>query len=305
MNKITKKISTILLGVASIIFFCNGISVNAAEKCSHSNSYKKVLISETAEITESFAMMCNDCNEEIELTLPTNKHEYDLTEEIKEKDVVILEPTETLEGIKCDITITEAKVNFSKIDKIEAKKFPELKGTHSIFLAPSTQWKNLYHSKETNEGKVMNEIMDLIESNLKQYDNLTVTRNDKSKDVLGYIPDGNASNAELYFSLHSNGSDSHNARGPLVIANPNKKDSIKWAKHMYNNLLKIYPNPELGRKLIENSSYYEMNRVNTTSIIMEIAFHDQKEDEKWILENKQEIADNITSGLIEYMNTLK
>ena len=305
MKKIFKKLGTIIIAAVATLCISSNVTAFAAtqdEPCEHQEVYNMVLMPESYELTSAYATFCDECNKSIEIILPESKSNLAENDTIIEENKVILEPTEEVEGIACDVNENGVEVNIRTIEKVVESKFPELEKETSIFLAPSTQNHNMYYDQKNSEAKIMNEIMDLIQENLSTVDNLTITRNDANKDVLEYIKDSNASNSDLHFSLHSNGSKHHNARGPVIIANPNKSESIEWAKTMYEGLISIYPEQSYGRGVVENSKYYEKYRVNAPSIIVEIAFHDQEDDSNWILENKQQIADNLTISLIEYMN---
>ncbi len=307
MKKLVKKMGIILCMSITVLCF-SSMNIYAAEKdnCKHEDSYKIVLLPEDYELTEAYVIHCDECDKNVEFVLPKPKQPQ-LVQNIMiaQENVVLLQPTEDTEGIECDINVNGAKINIRKIEKVKTLKFTELKKETKVFLAPSAQDKNMYNNGVNSEEEIMNDIMDLVEANLQECEKLTIVRNDPEKFVTEYIKDSNKANVDLHFSLHSNATESHNSRGPLVIANPNKPESLKWANIMYDNLISIYPEPSEGKGILKNSSYYEMRKVNATSIIIELAFHDQKDDQNWILKNKQKIADNLTESLIQYMNTLK
>lgn len=316
MKKLLIKMGTVIVVCLATIFFSQAEvhatetnsteATQTAEQCTHDNAYKIVLLPETYELTESYVIHCDNCNQDIETVLPQSKL-TDLANNtnVAEADVTLLEATEESEGIACDINENGVSINVRTIEKINTLKFTELEEEKTIFLAPSSQSENMYHNQVNSEAEIMNEIMDLIESNLQECEKLTIVRNDPSKYVLDYIEDSNAANPDLHFSLHSNGCEHHTARGPLVIANPYNPESIKWANTMYDGLISIYPEPSHGRGVVEDFDFYEISRVNAPSIIVEVAFHDQEDDEKWILENKQQIADALTESLINSMNEME
>lgn len=213
----------------------------------------------------------------------------------------IINETNNLENVVINEKVEKAETKVSTFEELKEKiKYKDSKNTKVVFLAPSTQWKNLYAIGNTNEGKVMNEIMDIIENKLSKIDEIKTIRNDPSKQVLGYIADANKENIDLYFSLHSNASQSKLAQGPVIFSYPDSKESLKFANIVYEKLLEIYPNPEEGRGVKTNNAYYELANIKVPSIITEIAFHDNVEDAEWILQNKEIIAEQLVKAIVEY-----
>ena len=169
-----------------------------------------------------------------------------------------------------------------------------------VFLAPSTQYANLYIGGITNEGVEMNKIMDIIEEKLSKIDTIEIARNNPNKLVNGYIADANELNPDLYFSLHSNAGGG-SARGPEVWSYSDVGEAAEFAETVYDNLLEIYPEQSYGRGTKQTTGYAELNSVNAPSIIAEIAFHDNSEDAKWILENEEKIADAMVESILEHL----
>ncbi|MCH5248713.1 MAG: N-acetylmuramoyl-L-alanine amidase [Lachnospiraceae bacterium] len=44
----------------------------------------------------------------------------------------------------------------------------------------------------------------------------------------------------------------------------------------------------------------ELNGVTATATLLEVAFHDNAEDAKWIVDKMDQIADAIVTGICEY-----
>ena len=221
-------------------------------------------------------------------------------------EIVKTVTVEVLTKEKLEFDIAKAEEQQEKLETKEEPKVEDqklmLNESKTIFLAPSSQFDNLYSSGLYTEGEMMNVIMDLVQVELEKYENLTILRNDRDKYVTEYIQDSLNKDVDLYFSLHSNGSDAHTARGPLVICNPENEVSVEWAEHMYEGVLSLYPEKELGRHLTKNAAFYEMYMTDAPSIIIELAFHDQPDDEAWILENKEAIAKQLADDLIIQLN---
>ncbi|MEG0073404.1 MAG: N-acetylmuramoyl-L-alanine amidase [Clostridia bacterium] len=331
--KFKKIAKIIILIICSIMFF--NVTAMAAETdkideiCKHEKTEKHVLLNANNNYSEISETVCLECGTVTEIVLPTIKDEG---LGIDREDCIVKEPTCLIGGIKADIDINNKLINirylyplghsYSEYEKknniTEIKTCSRcncvkeratktlLEGKHCIYLSPSSQFENAYYSKDTTEGEMMNLLTDKVEERLASYTNLTVHRNKKENDVLANIALGNShgSNVEAYISLHSNGAKG-TARGPLVIYDSRDEERTKLANIMYDNLLEIYPDKDLGRGLLDKPKYYEIYKVDAPSIIMEVAFHDNKEDEAWIRNNLDKIADSIVKGIIEYLNVEK
>ena len=63
---------------------------------------------------------------------------------------------------------------------------------------------------------------------------------------------------------------------------------------------KIYPNPEAGRGVIYTTSLYEVVKTLSPAALLEVAFHDNEEYAKWIIDNIENIGRAIAVGIDNY-----
>ena len=69
--------------------------------------------------------------------------------------------------------------------------------------------------------------------------------------------------------------------------------------------MKIYPDSSKGRGVLFTSSLYEIIRTNAPAVLLEVAFHDNKDDANWIINNEAEIAQAVVNGINNYFASLE
>ena len=123
------------------------------------------------------------------------------------------------------------------------------------------------------------------------------------KDLAARVGEAIAWGADYYLPIHTNastgGAREGTARGPLVLAydHPAAKAACR---RMYDSLLEVYPCPERGRGVQVSRDFYEIIRTPMVSVYPEIAFHDNGEDARWLVENKGEIARALCRGVCRW-----
>lgn len=170
-----------------------------------------------------------------------------------------------------------------------------------IYLSPSTQEFNMYYSGNYSEEQVMNLLADLLEPYL--YANgIEFVRNDPSMTAASSIRASNAGNYDFHLALHSNASPESIAgqlRGTHVYFFPYSYNGERMADILAANFREIYPDPTLV-KAIPTTALGEVDRTRAPAVLLEVAYHDNPEDEQWILDNLSQIAAAIALSLTEY-----
>lgn len=170
----------------------------------------------------------------------------------------------------------------------------------SVFLAPSTQEYNPYIIGG-NEELYMNQIADAMIPYL-QASGIQYGRNNRNQDVTQSVAKANSGNYDLYLSLHSNASAptfEGMLQGPDVLYYPSSVNGKRAAEIIANNLKEIYPIPELSN-IIPSPGYIELRTTKAPAVIVEIAYHDNKDDATWIANNIDAIAENLAMSLADY-----
>lgn len=177
-----------------------------------------------------------------------------------------------------------------------------------VYLSPSNQYLNYGVSKVgfTNEMKEMNKIADVVERVLKE-NNVTVYRNNPTGNINVWLNESNYVKSDLHLAIHSNASARATARGIEIYVDKETSPSLSIATNIYQNLYNIYPGKDLpntnrGIKYAAGSLGEANDLFIPCGTLIEIAYHDNEEDAKWIVENRETIGNNIAYSIINYYN---
>ena len=178
-----------------------------------------------------------------------------------------------------------------------------------LYLSPSAQEKNIGYGNYGTEEEQMNILADKINSILSKYEDFSILRNNPNWKLSEIIADSNYYDIDLHLALHSN-ANGRKARGGEVFCHEFDTEGHNFAKIFYKNLEKITPTKDRGVK--EGYNFYgtgkhmkELHETQATAVLLEIAFHDNKDDSIWILENMDLIAENISDSILEIFNIKK
>jgi len=166
----------------------------------------------------------------------------------------------------------------------------------SIYLSPSKQENNKGVGNYGTEEKRMNEITDVIckcldASKVKWF------RNNPSMESSEIARDSNSKKPDFHFAIHSNAGGGEGAEC-LVYSLGGKAE--KFAKIIYNKLVPMTPSTDRGIKVVKNLA--ELRQTVAPACLVEIAFHDDKEDAKFIVDNIQKIGIELSEGICKYFN---
>lgn len=171
-----------------------------------------------------------------------------------------------------------------------------------VFLSPSAQEYNVGVGDFGTEEYRMNRITDLVENKLKS-GGYTVYRNNPNNTLREIVNESNRISPNIHVALHSNASgDNYEGRGPEIYANRPGTPGARLAQDIYDQIIKIYPEPEKGRGVLFTNSLYEIINTLAPAVLLEIAFHDNKDDANWIIQNEDKIAQAIVDGINNFFN---
>ena len=172
-----------------------------------------------------------------------------------------------------------------------------------VYISPSLQEWNVGVGNYGTEEERMNQIADVVERQLKAmgYD---VRRNNPENTLAQTVRESNQIGPAVHVAIHSNASGpSTQGKGPEIYANRPNTSGDKLAQLIYNEIEKIYTNPEKGRGVIYTTSLYEVVKTLSPAVLLEVAFHDNEEDAKWIINNIENIGKAIAIGINNYFQT--
>lgn len=172
----------------------------------------------------------------------------------------------------------------------------------NIYLSPSTQEYNPYITGSGSEEYWMNRIADAMEPYLRA-NTIRFTRNTPEMTAASSIAQAARGSYDFYLALHSNasgdGSSEGRQRGIIAFYYPTSTNGRRAADIFVKNLKEIYPLPQLVTARA-TTALGEVRQPKMPSVLLEIGYHDNTADARWIEENVQSIAENLSRPLTEY-----
>jgi len=100
---------------------------------------------------------------------------------------------------------------------------------------------------------------------------------------------------DLYSTIHTNAG---GGTGPTCLyAGGKGSDSYRANQMVYEELCKLYPSK---RGIVDGNGYAENNQTKMVNIYPEIAFHDNPQDARFLVENKKAIGEALCRGVCRY-----
>lgn len=177
--------------------------------------------------------------------------------------------------------------------------------TKSVYLSPSTQEKNIGVGNYGTEEMRMNQVADVTERLLKQH-GLKVYRNKPEMTLAQVVDDSNSRKPDIHFAIHSNAGSGNN-RGCEIYCHRFGGKGEKLARNVYSEIEPITPSSDKGVKegcnhFGQGKPLYELAKTVSPAALIEIAFHDNKDDAEWIIYNIEEIGTAIAKGILKYFD---
>lgn len=171
-----------------------------------------------------------------------------------------------------------------------------------IYLSPSVQEYNKYLNGG-DEEYYMNLIADAMEPYLEA-SGIDFDRNDSSKPVSQAIADSNEGNYDLHLAIHSNAAP-EGLKGDLsgvdIYYSPVSYLGKLFADMLAENYKKIYYDSDKV-KVVPTTSLGEIRRTKAPAVLIETAYHDNAEDEAWLKENIDNIAEVLAETVAGFFN---
>ncbi len=170
-----------------------------------------------------------------------------------------------------------------------------------IYLSPSTQEGNLYVTGSGSEEYSMNLLADAMVPYLLS-NGIQYTRNTPDMTAGSSIRQANQGTYDFYLALHSNGAPSDRygqVRGVIAFYYSTSVNGKRAAEIFAKNLKTIYPLPELVTTQ-STTSLGEVRDPKAPSVLLELGYHDNPSDARWVENNRGTIAQNLVLSLTEY-----
>ena len=169
-----------------------------------------------------------------------------------------------------------------------------------LYLSPSTQQFNPYVTTG-NEEYWMNQLADRMEPYLLA-SGIEFNRNDPEKNAAAAIRESNEDDYDLHLALHSNAAPpgaEGTYRGIDAYYYPGSADSLRMAEILVDNLKPIYPLPEQVEAR-STMAIGEVRRTRAPAVLVELGYHDNREDALWVENDLGAIARAIVLAVTEY-----
>lgn len=166
-----------------------------------------------------------------------------------------------------------------------------------IYINPSVQYKNLYANDLGNEGEHMREISIILTDMLIDYTNLVVYANNSypGLSLSQSIKESNDYDVDYHIALHSNAGGGKGSEGWHSYS------SKKLTQSILTELDEILPYKTRGLK-DGSKSLYEIKNTNSCATLIEVLFHDDYMQAKFITTNYYKIAKAIFDGIVSYLD---
>ena len=171
----------------------------------------------------------------------------------------------------------------------------------SIYLSPSTQDWNSYVTGSGSEEYNMNLLADALVPYLVSHA-IQYKRNTPDMTAASSIRQANQGYYDFYLALHSNASgEGHYGenRGILAFYYPGSAEGERAAELFVKNLRAIYPLPDQVATR-PTTTLGAVRQPHFPAVLLEIGYHDNYADARWIEGNREAIARQLGLSLTEF-----
>lgn len=184
-------------------------------------------------------------------------------------------------------------------ENLNQEKYHKFHRNIKLYINPSVQYNNMYAGNMGNEGEHMNVISKLLENKFKSSTNIEVFTNNSmpGKSLYESVKESNALNVDYHLALHSNAGGGKGSEGFY------SSTSYNFTKSIIDSLQNVLPYPTRGLKN-GHGHLYEINKTLAMTTLIEILFHDDVSQAKFIISNYDIIAKAIFTGVINYFYVL-
>ena len=171
-----------------------------------------------------------------------------------------------------------------------------------IYLSPSTQDWNPYVTGSGSEEYNMNLLADELEPYLRS-NGIRWVRNTPDMTAASSIRQANSLGGfDFYLALHSNasgaGSEGQN-RGIIAFYYPSSTLGQQAAELFAARLREVYPLPDQVRTQ-STTTLGEVRQPRYPANLIEIGYHDNYDDARWIETSRPQIAEALARGLTDF-----
>ena len=164
-----------------------------------------------------------------------------------------------------------------------------------IYISPSDQTGNVYAYGNTNEAVQCRKIATHLVKALERCG--FEAKTNLEKDMYGRVAESDAWGAALHIPIHTNAFDG-TVKGTRMFCYDTKNNGYKACKAIIGTLAPITPGESDG--ISARPGLYEVKAAVAPTAYVEVAFHDNAEEAKWIVEHIEDIAEAICKGVCNF-----
>ncbi|MBQ7141008.1 MAG: N-acetylmuramoyl-L-alanine amidase [Bacilli bacterium] len=223
---------------------------------------------------------------------------YDITFNANEKNATI-SAYSIMKKDKTNCSTVNKTDSYYLYNECENGKLYILPATKKVYVSPSNQIDNTIVSGlgYSNESEIMNKVADYLVPALESRGIVTF-RNKPTMTLNEIVNESKSLNVDFHFEIHSNAG---GGVGPEIHIHPNATSIAKEiAPKIHDSLVAIYPSGK-GRGVWNSRNLMETNPNNVNNgALVEVAFHDNYNDAKWIIDNFQLIGETMADAIANY-----
>lgn len=185
-----------------------------------------------------------------------------------------------------------------------------------IYISPSNQAGNRYVIGNTNEKEQMEQLARLVADSLNNRFEAEARVATLTKRIEARCKEAKEEKADIYISLHSNaGPKGANASGASAYYHPARSGSKDLASRLVHTLDQLCPIPSNRRVQVLNGMAYAEGRGlaeiripsenNQIPVLVEVNFHDNPETAAWMIEHREEIAEQLVNSIAGTFNLVE
>ena len=176
---------------------------------------------------------------------------------------------------------------------------------YKIYVSPSVQENNVGVGEYGTEENMMIDLAVIVIKQL-QACGYETKRNAPTMTLAQIVEDSNNFKPDLHLALHSNASNGK-ARGCEVFCYKFNSSGHVQATAIYNSLATLTPVVDRGVKqgydaYGKGKPMFEVAYTHSPAVLVEVGFHDNTDDAKWIKGHLEQIAGAIVTGINSYFN---
>ncbi len=161
-----------------------------------------------------------------------------------------------------------------------------------IYLSPSSQTENTGVGNYGTEADRMQKLSNKVKNKLVELGH-TVYGSNNSLSLTKRINASNNLNVDCHVALHSNAG---GGTGPEVWYHSSSTQGKKLATKIITKIENVDSCPP-SRGIKATTNLVELNDTKAPAALIEVAFHDNKSDVEWMLNNMGKIANAIANGI--------